>query len=265
MAGTLDIEEAFAKAEADINNEGDSKDEADNSAEDEVTETEGETPEEESEPVKEESEEQAFTASNPDELPEELKPIYKSLQADYTRKTQELAEQRKATDSRVKELEERLNALTAGDEKEGVEPTPEDQLRAFVQQTIDSKQVAEYRNRAIADYNNADPRLDTTSESYDKAVDLYVGQEMDARLQEHIDSGKPEYSFNHKAALKEVLTGWDDYLISKQKAFLQEQQKQAKAKAQEVKKQSPKSKESVSTPRVMDLDDAIAAAQKKLS
>ena len=39
--------------------------------------------------------EQSFTSVKPDELPEELQATYKSLQADYTRKTQEVASQRK--------------------------------------------------------------------------------------------------------------------------------------------------------------------------
>ena len=38
----------------------------------------------------------SFTPINPDDLPDELKPFAKQLQADYTRKTQQLAEQRKA-------------------------------------------------------------------------------------------------------------------------------------------------------------------------
>lgn len=38
----------------------------------------------------------SFTPINPDDLPDELKPLARQLQADYTRKTQALAEQRKA-------------------------------------------------------------------------------------------------------------------------------------------------------------------------
>ena len=49
---------------------------------------------------------------NPEELPDELKPMYKSMQADYTRKTQALAEERKGFDStlseRQTEYEEKL-------------------------------------------------------------------------------------------------------------------------------------------------------------
>lgn len=42
------------------------------------------------------AEQDSFTPINPDTLPEELQPLAKQLQADYTRKTQALAEQRKA-------------------------------------------------------------------------------------------------------------------------------------------------------------------------
>lgn len=45
------------------------------------------------------SAEDAFTNVDPSALPPELQPIYKSLQADYTRKTQSLAEQRKQYES----------------------------------------------------------------------------------------------------------------------------------------------------------------------
>lgn len=38
----------------------------------------------------------SFTKLDPNTLPEELRPWYQSMQADYTRKTQQLAEQRKA-------------------------------------------------------------------------------------------------------------------------------------------------------------------------
>lgn len=42
-----------------------------------------------------ENEEAKFTGVDPESLADDLKPIYKSLQADYTRKTQEVAQQRK--------------------------------------------------------------------------------------------------------------------------------------------------------------------------
>lgn len=46
-------------------------------------------------PVVEQAIEDSFTGLDPTGLPEDLQPLYKNMQADYTRKTQELAEQRK--------------------------------------------------------------------------------------------------------------------------------------------------------------------------
>jgi hypothetical protein len=42
-----------------------------------------------------------FTDINPEDLPDELKPVYKSMQADYTRKTQEVAPWRKLQDAGI--------------------------------------------------------------------------------------------------------------------------------------------------------------------
>jgi hypothetical protein len=54
----------------------------------------------ESEEVTEEQPiEDSFTGFDPDSLPDDLKPIYRSLQGDYTRKTQELAERGRTYDT----------------------------------------------------------------------------------------------------------------------------------------------------------------------
>jgi hypothetical protein len=47
------------------------------------------------------SEETSFTQINPEDLPDELKHIYKSMQADYTRKTQEAAPYRRLAEAGV--------------------------------------------------------------------------------------------------------------------------------------------------------------------
>lgn len=266
MPGTL--EEAFAQADAQLNNDGDSQEVEESESREEVSE-EVEEVEDTSQDQVEETEsndEESFTKVNPEELPEELKGIYKSLQADYTRKTQEIAKQRKASDSRIQELEDRLKDFESSqkkDDQQNQEQTPEQQLKNFVKGQIEQERVAEYREQALSDYENADPRLVLDSEDYDKATDLYVGQEMDQRLREHLKSGKPEYTFNHTKALKEVLSDWGNYLQSKQQAFLTEQQKKAKAKAKQVQKQNPKGKSAASKPKKPTLDEAIALAQQK--
>lgn len=61
-----------------------------------------------------EGDEPSFTDNvDPNNLPEELKTIYKNMQADYTRKTQELAERRKAFDEKESQWETKLQEFGA--------------------------------------------------------------------------------------------------------------------------------------------------------
>jgi hypothetical protein len=59
------------------------------------------------------ADEQAFSSINPDELSPELQEVYKSMQADYTRKTQEIANLRKDFASKEAQWEEKLKSYGA--------------------------------------------------------------------------------------------------------------------------------------------------------
>ena len=54
-----------------------------------------------------------FTKLDPENLSDELKEIYKSMQADYTRKTQELAEKRKEFTEKESSWEDKLKSFGA--------------------------------------------------------------------------------------------------------------------------------------------------------
>jgi hypothetical protein len=245
------LDEAFAQADEQLNNGEDQTEE--------VSETEETKPEAEDQA---ESKEEAFSNIKPDELPEELKGVYKSLQADYTRKTQEAAKIRKESETRISELEKKLEELSKPSQSQ--EPyTPEDQLRSFVKGELEAEKVTNFRNQAIQDYEGTDPRLKLGSDTYDKPTDLFVGQEMDEKLAEHIKAGKPEYTFDHKSALKEVLSNWDEYVQSKNKDFLEKQSKIAKTKTQQVNRQNPQGLNLSGRPKKVSLDEAIALAQQK--
>jgi hypothetical protein len=261
MDGTL--EEAFAQADADINNDGGEAEEE--TVEEEVTSDESVDESEDVESKEEaslEDNQESFTKVNPDELPEELKGVYKSLQADYTRKTQDLAEKRKSSEQRIEELEKKLEGLNERSKPQDKGKTPKDHLRDMVKGEIEAEKIAGFREQAISDYEAADERLKLDSETYDKATDLYVGQNLDERLSKHVEDGEPQYTFDYKNALKEVLSEWDEYVQNKQKAYLEKQQKQAKEKAKKVQKQNPKAKSGRGTPKKPTLEEAIALAQK---
>lgn len=249
------LDEAFAQADEQLN-KGDDQTE-------EVSETEEATSEEAEVKSAPQSEEEPFSNIKPDELPEELKGVYKSLQADYTRKTQEAAKIRKESETRIAELEKKLEELSKPSQPQDEIKTPEDQLRSFVKGELEAEKVTSFRNQAIQDYEGADPRLKLGSDTYDKPTDLFVGQEMDERLAEHIKAGKPEYTFDHQSALKEVLSNWDEYVQSKNKDFLEKQSKIAKDKTSRVNKQNPQGSNLSGRPKKVSLDEAIALAQQK--
>lgn len=58
-----------------------------------------------------------FTDMDPEKLPDELKGIYKSMQADYTRKTQALADDRKGFETRESKLQDRLKDYGAAEQE----------------------------------------------------------------------------------------------------------------------------------------------------
>lgn len=253
-AGTL--EEAFAMADEQLNN-----------TEDETVEETVDEPEEVEEPETEASEEDkskaeadAFTKVNPDELPEELKGTYKSLQADYTRKTQEAAKTRKESEARVKELEDKLAELEKSSRPPEKPLTEEERIKEAVKGELESEKIASFRDKALSDYESADERLVLDSETYDKPTDLFVGQEMDERLANHVKEGNPEYTFDYKTALEEVLAEWDGYVQKKQKAYLEAQTKKAKDKTKNLQKQNPQGRSGVGRPKKVDLDEAIGLA-----
>lgn len=268
MSGTL--EEAFAQADEQLNNVAE---EAGDTAKEEAEEpavVEAEEPsEDESNDESTEEKSESFSKVNPDELPDELKGVYKSLQADYTRKTQDIAKQRKETEQRVKDLESKLAELEKPSKQQEEPPkTPEEQLKGFIKEEIKSEgeavKVAEFRERAIKDYEATDDRLKLNSETYDKPTDLFVGQEMDTKLAEHIKSGEPEYTFDYKSALKDVLAEWDTYVQNKQKDFLEKQSKKAKEKTNQSNRQNPKGKSGAGRPKRVSLDEAIALAEQNV-
>jgi hypothetical protein len=242
--GTL--EEAFEQAEAKV----------------EAPSNEDVKIEEPKEEVSEEKSEDNFTTVNPEELPEELKGTYKSLQADYTRKTQEAAKIRKESEQRIADLEKRLEELNKPSQPQ-IDETPEGRVRSVVKAELEAEKAESFRNKAIQDYESYDPRLKLNTDTYDEATDLYVGQKMDALLAEHTKEGKPVYSFDYQSQLKEVLQTWDSYLENKQKDYLQKQAKMAKEKSQQVAKQNPQGVNAQGRPKKVSLDEAIALAQQK--
>lgn len=86
------------------------------------------------------------TSFNPDELPEEIRPRYQQMQADYTRKTQELARQRKEAE----QAQEIFDAL--------LDPERAPAVLAALGYELDAEEAGD---EEIDDYDYVDPDIES--------------------------------------------------------------------------------------------------------
>lgn len=283
MKASTPLEEAaFAAFDSESEDETSEEEAEVSSVEEEETEEESaeDAPEEpaEEESTEDDSEEEeleSFTGIDPNELSDELKPIYKSLQADYTRK-------RQADSERVKKLEAELAELRKTSEQspdeargkkypddiyEGIDPnlSPEERMREVARRVARQEQkIAReeaWEEEATKEIEVLEPRLNEHSPNFDPRMDVYVRTELDNRLAEYIQKEGSRVGFDYKGVLKELSNDWDTYVESLNKSYVQRQKKLAKEKEAKLKKANPKSSPASSKKnRKMDIDDAIMEA-----
>jgi chemotaxis protein histidine kinase CheA len=246
----------------------------------ESTEAEESTPEEEhsEESLQKlaEEDEESFTSLDPEKLPDEVKPFYKSLQAAFTKKRQADAEkvkemeERLQTASKAQKTVEEVNALIKrareGDESAfrqlmqmdaQQQMSEEERIRQVVQQ---EREEAFYKE-AQSEYPKLDRRLDDTSPSYDPMMDRWLRAQLAESLDTHWDKEGTSLGFDYKAEGKSLIGKWDKYLVDKNTAYLKKQSEMAKKKSEESKKKSPKTSKAEASPnRKMSLDEAVDAA-----
>jgi len=243
--------------------------------EDSVVETEAPTEEATDVSSLEESEE-SFTSLNPDDIPEALKPMAKSLQADYTKK-------RQAESERVSELEKKLDGLSeaqdkvkevndliaranAGDEmayrqlmqmNQAKAESEEDRIKRIVQQERDES----FYKEARTEYPKLDKRLDETSPSYDPVLDTWLKANLATAFDKHWENDGTSNGFDYRANAKSLTGKWDKYIVDGNTAYLKRQSEMAKKKSSETRKKSPKTSSADSSPnKKMGLEESIEAA-----
>lgn len=205
-----------------------------------------------------ESDKESFSNISPDELPDELKAVYKSLQADYTRKRQQESQ-------RVKELEKQIENLSKQDTQNSNQEQPkpktaEEYIRSEVERTLETKKIADFRESAIDYYESADNRLNPKSEDYDQHTDHVIGQMMDTKLEDHIKEFGTELGFDYKQALKNSVSDWDQYITNKQKTYFEKKQESLKNKASQSQKRNPRGTPAKTKNDKPTLDEAIELA-----
>lgn len=204
--------------------------------------------------------EENFSSVDPESLPEELKNIYKSLQADYTRKRQLETAKLREYETKIKQLEDKL---TGGEQEDLSNLTPEEQIRELARQEVKSQQAEAYRSTAKVDLENLDSRLNENHPDFKKFewLDGMVRAQLDHELSLYEEEHGTPVGFDHVGKAKSLLNSFDAYVEAKAKAYLQEQSRIAKEKAEKTSKASP----DVTNPTTrrsgnMSLDDAIETA-----
>lgn len=238
---------------------------------------EGEDLEDEDDEVEEEDEEdltprdetgrfeKKFTSVDPNKLPAELKPLYKSMQADYTRKGQELSQMRGELESRMAEYQEFVEELGTDDGviRLGVElaqrrPETFAKMLDMVQRLQEDEREREYwqrdqelrarerRSRLQARQEAARQRQEITTRVTDMArkVARQYGipfQSLEAYLDNAIAIHRQRNE--GRISVRDVEEILQDYVAPYRETAVQEQRKRARKKAkQKAKAKSGKPK-----------------------
>lgn len=250
--------------------------------EDESTEESKKDEETEEEETKDEDKE-SFTKVNPNDLPDEVKPVYKSLLADYTRKRQQEAEVVKTVQAENEQLKQQLSQLQGqggGTKAPGqvqIDLTPEQigemTLPEYTQYVINkalevnqstqaTREVQNFEQEAVTGFLSMDARLNPEAESsYDPRFASYVGNAVDQDYEAHIAKTGSPVGFDYKGSAEKHIKSWDDWVNGIKKETVKSTSKASKQKATKLKKSAPPTTQAKSkTSSSMDLGGAIGAA-----
>jgi hypothetical protein len=220
-------------------------------------------------PVEEtpEDDEESFSSFNPDELPEEMLAVYKSLQADYTRKRQADSQKVKDLEAKIEELSKQQSsevkqAVEEGELPAGWEDMSEaEKLRFVARAEVKAEQERNWEQQAQKDIESIEPRLNENHPDFDPMFDDYARSRLDRKLSDYVKDMETKVGFDYKVALKEIGENWADYVGKLNKSYIAKQKALAKEKEAELKKAAPKvSKAPAKANTTMDFNEAVEAA-----
>lgn len=235
------------------------------------------------EPAKPTEEQETFTHIDPKTLSPELQQVYKSLQADYTRK-------RQAERQQVREMEAKLAQQTQPQAQPQVPNQPGSQdflgqlglteaqlakmtlpeytayvleaAKQGVKLETEQKTVESFEQQAVTEFLSTDPRLNPEIESaFEPRMATWVGSEMDKLYQKHIEETGSPLGFDYRANAQQLVGQWDAWIESQLKEKVAKTTANAKNNAQKHARSAPPGSQPRSTVSTApSLDDAIEAA-----
>lgn len=220
-----------------------------------------EQPTKESTPAVEPQQPEDDFLKTPDSIPDELKPIMektrKDWQSAYTKK-------RQAEKAELNDLRKQLETLQA---QQGQLQQPSQQTPLTQEQIIEAKIQEVNENAYISSqeqaFVNLDPRFNDEAPEYDRR--LYVSVQdalVQAREQWEKEHGTV-LGFDFIAEAKKNIQEWDNYLQSKNKAYIATQDQMIKAQADKSKKiNAGNSNVQVDKP-ISSIEDAFEEAYRR--
>lgn len=233
------------------------------------------------EPAKTEAEAETFTHIDPKTLSPELQQVYKSLQADYTRK-------RQAETAKIREYEAKLAQQSQAPVSQPSVPTQpgnqnfladlgltEEQLAKMslpeytalviekakngLQIETEQKTVQNYEEQAVVEFLSVDARLNPeVTDSYEPRMATWVGSEMDKLYADYVQKNGSPLGFDHRTEATKLISQWDTWMEEQLKTKIAKTTENAKLKAKTHLKSAPPGTQAKSTvSRSASLDDAI--------
>jgi hypothetical protein len=261
-----DIKDAAVEAEKELSTPDGVEEETVTSSQEPTAETDDQMIENEGQAKEPQpTDEETFSKSfDPNKLPEELKPIYKSMQADYTRKTQELArmrreyEQYKQIFQKLAENPEFFNRVFGVQQTQQEEQIPDDpqEFARYLEERATQRAVEQIKRELmiendIQQASSLDERLN--DEAFAKMVFGLVAE----------DPGVKAGTKSFTEATREAIQKVDQYLESIKNQAKNEIMKKATEKSFVTNKRSTGTASPNQT--IRSIRDAAKAAEEELT
>lgn len=219
------------------------------------------------EKTEEVTEEEAFTEKklSYSELPEELKPIYKDWQKQYTQKRQAEKAHIAELEAKVKQLEQQPKAdsqpLSPQQQKAVQGLTPE-QLEEY----LDIREQNRYIENQERDFKALDDRLIEDNPDYDPWLYNGIVGELTRQRDAYEAKHKTILGFDFVGEAKKLISKYDQKLKQQGGELIKQRTEQSKQIMEKSKKENPKAKSLEGrTVKSLDLDDAVDEAFAKVS
>ena len=220
--------------------------------------------------------EDSYTRIDPKSLPPELQAMHKSLLRDYTKKTQDIARQRKEYEEKMKSQIEtpapqtqvqdtlELNPNMTFEEYNKYMLTQMEEKIAAKQKQAEEEQQQKFLDNAVIEFEGTDERLNPESPAYDKHMRSSVGGALDDALKAYAKEHGSVIGFDYQAQTESLVKEYENYISENAKKVANQRTQEA---FNGVKRNAPLGVAGSKAPSKpaggMSLDDAIDNAFSK--